>query len=64
MICKEWQKEGLNGTCKFGFPYSPRIEPNSCFNIKQTNGNITNHDMKIKMMCHFNLIIFKHVSLI
>jgi hypothetical protein len=29
-------QKGHNGTCKFGFPYSPHIEPNS-FLIKKTN---------------------------
>jgi len=27
-------KKGHNGTCKFGFPYSPHIEPNLFFNKK------------------------------
>ncbi len=28
-------RKGHNGTCKFGFPYSPYIEPNSFFNNKK-----------------------------
>jgi hypothetical protein len=28
-------QKGHNGTCKFGFPYSPYIEPNSFFNINK-----------------------------
>jgi hypothetical protein len=27
-------RKGHNGTCKFGFPYSPHIEPDSFFNKK------------------------------
>ncbi len=45
-------QKGHNGTCKFGFPYSPHIEHNSFLIKKKTNGNTIDHNMKIEMLCH------------